>query len=113
MVDPGNISRRSRSDATKKHKPSVLRIDIGADNWAYDYIEVPHKPFDEVFYEAVIDKKTDNSGSAFVAGLAELQARRTETGAGLKEFLERNLAQFDPDVAQEIRKLAEEVANNE
>lgn len=112
-LTPGNISRRARSDATKEHKPSVLRIDVKKNSLTYQNVQVPHKPFDEVFYEAVIDKKTEMNGSAFIAGLAELQARRTETGAGLQEFLEKNLHQFDADVAQEIRKLAKEVIGNE
>jgi hypothetical protein len=44
-----------------------------------------------------------------VHGLAELVARRTESGAGLREFLQHNVTQFDERVAQEIMNLAEEV----
>ena len=51
-------------------------------------------------------------GSAFVAGLAELQARRTASGAGLLPFLEQNLGQFQPAVAAEIMNLAQEVIGN-
>ena len=50
--------------------------------------------------------------SAFVTGLAELQAQRTASGAGLWEFLDHNLGQFEPAVAEEIRALAHEVTKN-
>jgi DNA repair exonuclease SbcCD nuclease subunit len=108
-LTPGNISRRSRSDATKNHVPSVLRIDIRADALDVYYVEVPHRPFEEVFHEAIVEMNQVAEQSAFVRGLAELQARRTASGAGLKEFLEQNVGQFEPGVASEIMSLAEEV----
>ncbi len=74
------------------------------------YVEVPHRPFDEVFHDAVIENSTERESSAFVAGLAELQARRTAGGAGLREFLKQNITQFEPPVAREILSLAAEVA---
>lgn len=110
-LTPGNISRRSRSDASRAHVPCVLRIDPSSDGYAIEHIEVPHRPFDEVFYDAVIETARDTGRSAFVAGLAELQARRTATGAGLIEFLEQNLNQFEPAVAVEIMNLAVEVTH--
>ncbi len=108
-LTPGNISRRSRSEATREHVPSVLRIDIGPDDYQLQYVEVPHRPFDEVFHEAVLELPAEREGSAFIAGLAELQARRTASGAGLLEFLKQNVTQFEPDVASEILSLAREV----
>jgi len=116
-MTPGNISRRARSDATKDHVPSVLRIDIGkggggGTGYTRQFIQVPHQPYDEVFHAAVTDSVTEGKASAFVAGLAELQARRTETGAGLRSFLEQNLTQFEKPVADEIRALAQEVTDN-
>jgi DNA repair exonuclease SbcCD nuclease subunit len=108
---PGNISRRSRNDACRDHVPSALRLDVSRDGYDLRYIEVPHRPFDEVFYDAVMGTPSDDGASAFVAGLAELQARRTATGAGLMEFLEQNLSQFEPAVANEIMTLAEEVTH--
>ena len=109
-LNPGNITRRKRSDATRAHTPSVLRIDFRDDGtWSYRRETVPHQPFDEVFYEAVIQADEANEASNFVAGLAELKARRTETGAGLSQFLELNLSQFAQPVADEIRDLASEV----
>lgn len=117
-ITPGNISRRTRSDASRDHVPSVLRIDINNNGSGPGYerriIEVPHQPFDDVFHPELVDSAADADAgsSAFVAGLRELQARRTEGGAGLMSFLEKNLPQFDGDVAAEIRRLAKEITNN-
>jgi DNA repair exonuclease SbcCD nuclease subunit len=111
-LTPGNISRRSRSDASREHVPAVLRIDVSADSYELRYVEIPHQPFAEVFHECVADAVVDTSPSAFVRGLAELQARRTDSGAGLAEFLEHNMDQFEPAVAAEIRQLAEEVLSD-
>jgi len=111
-VTPGNISRRARSDATRVHVPAVLQVEVTADSFTLSHVTIRHQPYDEVFYEAVIAETTDSSSSAFVTGLAELQARRTASGAGLMEFLERNLNQFEPPVADEIMNLAMEVTAN-
>lgn len=111
-MTPGNISRRSRSEATKDHIPSVLRIDIGDGGYTRQFVEVPHRPFDEVFHSIIAETPTDCTASAFVAGLAELQARRTESGAGLLAFLENNVSQFERSVADEIMALAQEVTDN-
>jgi DNA repair exonuclease SbcCD nuclease subunit len=111
-ITPGNISRRKRSDATREHIPSALRVDIDGGGYRLEYLAIPHQPFDEVFYAEVIEEAEVQQGSAFIAGLAELRARRTASGAGLMQFLDKNLDQFDPPVAQEIRTLAQEVMND-
>jgi DNA repair exonuclease SbcCD nuclease subunit len=111
-LTPGNISRRKRSDATREHVPAVLRIDVSPADYALSYITLPHRPFDEVFHEALAETPALLQASAFVAGLAELQARRTASGAGLMEFLHGNAAQFEPAVAAEIMNLAKEVTSN-
>ena len=108
-MTPGNISRRSRSDASREHVPSALRIDVSVEGQELRYIEIPHQPFEEVFHEAVMVDSSTPESSAFIAGLAELQARRTASGAGLMEFLQHNLSEFEPDVASEIMTLADEV----
>ena len=97
--------------------PQHLRIDIETSGWSYQYVEIPHKPFDEVFHEAVLSDSAllDDeaiSDSAFVAGLAEMLARKTDTAAGLMVFLEMNLEQFEEAVAKEIVKLAKEVTGH-
>jgi hypothetical protein len=107
-VTPGNISRRSRSDAVRDHVPSVLRLDVQGE-YELTRVTVPHAPFDEVFHPLVAEEEADTSASAFVSGLAELQARRTQSGAGLISFLDQNLDQFEEAVAAEIRSLAEEI----
>lgn len=111
-LTPGNISRRKRSDVTRDHVPSVLRLNVSCDGYEASYVPVPHRPFEEVFHEAVAEMAAEPTASAFVAGLAELQARRTATGAGLMEFLERRLDQFEPEVSRQIMLLAEEVTGN-
>jgi DNA repair exonuclease SbcCD nuclease subunit len=111
-MTPGNISRRSRSDATKEHIPSVLRIDITDSGYTRKFIEVPHRPFDEVFHSILTEVPASAEASAFIAGLAELQARRTASGAGLIAFLEKNVNQFEQPVADQIMALAQEVTNN-
>ncbi len=111
-ITPGNISRRDRSDAVREQVPAVLRIDVQSDDFERHYLEVPHRPFDEVFHESLVDSAIDMPASAFVAGLKELQARRTIGGEGLMEFLEKNLNRFDPEVAEEIKFLAKEVTGN-
>jgi DNA repair exonuclease SbcCD nuclease subunit len=111
-MTPGNISRRARSDATRDHVPSTLRIDVADDGLKTSYIEVPHRPFEDVFHAMVADPDSESrlSGdSAFITGLAELQARRTDTGEGLATFLDQNLDQFEPDVAEEVQRLARTV----
>jgi hypothetical protein len=93
--------------------PRVMRIDVFADGENISDVEVPHQPFDEVFHEEIIEALDEQTGSEFVAGLAELIARRTETGAGLYKFLDENLDQFNSQVASEIRLLANEVTQTE
>jgi hypothetical protein len=112
-LTPGNISRRARSDASRAHVPAALRVDVTPDDFSLLHVEVPHQPYDEVFFEALVPDVAEAGPSAFVAGLAELQARRTAGGEGLMEFLRYNLDQFEPAVALEIMNLAREVAENE
>lgn len=112
-LTPGNISRRARNEATQEHIPAALRIDIDADGWRREHVTIPHEPFKAIFHEMVADESVDPTESAFVAGLAELQARRTDTGAGLMEFLEQNIGQFDEEVGTEIMALATEVIGDE
>ena len=111
-ITPGNISRRKRSDATRDHVPSVLRINVSATSYELTYVELPHQAFDDVFHEVLVDAPDQLPASAFVTGLAELQSRRTASGAGLMEFLQSNVTNFEPAVATEILNLANEVTSN-
>ena len=58
------------------------------------------------------DDPATSRESAFIAGLAELQARRTASGAGLHDFLQQNVNQYSPAVAAEIMHLAKEVTSD-
>lgn len=112
-LTPGNISRRARSDASRLHVPSALRINVTPQSYAVERVVIPHGKFEDVFHEAVVESEVQTEGSAFIAGLAELQSRRTVGGAGLLEFLHQNLSQYEPDVADEIMNLTQEVMNEQ
>ena len=111
-LTPGNITRRSRNEATAEHIPSALRIDVTEAGWTHEQPTIPHSPFEDVFHDAVVDSEVDTSASAFVAGLGEMLARRTDTGAGLTSFLREHLDEFERDVAAEILTLSEEVTDS-
>ena len=74
--------------------------------------KVEFEDLQEVFHEAVADEEIDTSESAFVTGLAELQARKTQTGAAFMEFINENLSQFADEIAAEILVLAKEVTSD-
>ncbi|MFT5302357.1 MAG: DNA repair exonuclease SbcCD nuclease subunit [Mariniblastus sp.] len=112
-MTPGNISRRSRSEACKEHVPTVIRIDVEPDNYKLTDVVVPHQNHEDVFHSVAAQALAESSSSEFVTGLAELNALRTQSGAGLHEFLNENLVQFDKQVAKEINVLANEVTGTE
>lgn len=108
--NPGNISRVNRGDATLRHVPGVLRINLSAGVWKKSRIDVPHEPFDRVFHPEVTGDIVELGSSQFIEGLAALQRGRTGGGEGLREFINRNLTQFENErVRVEIVALAEEV----
>ncbi|MEM7455452.1 MAG: metallophosphoesterase [Planctomycetota bacterium] len=111
-MNPGSITRTKRSDATREHKPHVTRVDVDMDSWEVTCVEVPHAPFEEVFYEQLIEADPERpEGVTFAAGLKELQTRSTDTGAGLHQFIQANTDQFDEPVANELLALAAAVTN--
>jgi DNA repair exonuclease SbcCD nuclease subunit len=137
-ITAGNITRRARSDASREHTPAVVTLRPGeqtpedslpkdsstvhaysfrsrqGDVWNLSWESVPHQSFDEVFHAQVeTDDTGDEQGSGFVADLRELTARRTESGAGLTEFLQQHLGQFEAPVAKEIMRLHDQVAHTE
>ncbi len=111
-VCPGNIARVSRGDATRAHEPSVLRVDVSAAGLACVRVPLPYRPFEDVFHPEVASAPVEVGPSLFIQELKKLQAVRTATGVGLKEFLAANVGQFDPRVAERINRLAEEVLEN-
>jgi len=44
--------------------------------------------------------------------MKELLERRTDSGAGLREFIDHNIGQFESDVADQINQLVLEVTEN-
>lgn len=112
-INPGNIARVQRADAVREAVPAVTRLQWRDGAWEPERIPVPFADFEEVFH---LDPVTDSlpvDSSAFIQGLESLRQLKTEGGAGLLEFLEANLSQFDPDVAEEIQSLAQEVCQDE
>ena len=103
---------RLRNEVTRQHNPRVLRFDVSPDCWKANLIEVPHQPFDDVFYPAVKEQAVQIGESMFINGLAALQSARTSGGTGLAAFLDANLSQFSNAVADEIRTLAKEVLSD-
>lgn len=112
-MTPGNITRRSRSDAVREHIPCVTRIDVQSEDYKISSIEIPHQPFEDVFHELVLQQDEQKVDSDFVSGLAELTSRKTDSGAGLHQFLTDNVKQFEPSVADVIMQLATEITESE
>lgn len=141
-ITAGNILRQKRSDLSRSHIPAVPCVvpasstmcqskgDVhdgssnifdltvpgrkqGQGDWAIRWISIPHAPFDDVFHSQleVADDEIEQ-GSDFVADLRELIQRKTDTGAGLVEYLENNMDQFSTPVAEEIMYLRELVTAN-
>ena len=116
-MNPGNISRRTRSENSRKHVPTVLEVtfpesvDGSKPKFETKTLEVPHRPFEDVFYldDMADGKESGEERSGFVTGLSELTKRRTSSGAGLMEFLDKNLDSYSDNVAAEIRELAQQV----
>lgn len=113
-INPGNITRVSRGDASRGRRPMVLRIDVDAGGgWTRRLVEVPHRPFEEVFHELVQTPEQTEADSLFIRGLAQLESLRTAGGAGIGAFVKQNLEaierEFGGPVAREIDRLAQEV----
>lgn len=113
-ITPGNIARVFRTESSRAHVPSALRVDIGEKGWRRSYVEIPHLPYEDVFYEETeLGSDSLFQPSAFVQGLAELIARKTASGAGLMQFLDLNLKDTPEEIRKEILLLAEEVIHAE
>lgn len=105
----GSITRVKRGEGSRR-APAALRIAVEPGAWRAEAVEVPHRPFEEVFHaEAAAGPAAREAGSAFVANMAELLARRTSDGQSLVDFLDQNLGRYEDGVAREVRRLAKEV----
>ncbi len=112
-INPGNITRRSRSESNQAHVPKALHVKVSDVGLKFEDVVIPHKPFDEIFHEAMVPTEQSHGESAFISGLKELTNRRTDSGAGLNEFLKENIGQFEPDVADQILTLAKEITQED
>jgi predicted phosphodiesterase len=91
-VNPGSISRVTRSIYTEKMVPAAAFWRPGLT--APEIIPLPHKPFAEVFQPFdgdVASERNTLTESRFIKGLENLLIRKTSEGVGLKCFLEANL----------------------
>lgn len=107
-LNPGNIARVKRGEGSRR-APAVLRVDVTKAGWKSRAVEVPHEPYEAVFHAEEPAGGADAPGSAFVASMAALTARRTTDGQSLLDFLDANLARYPEAITVEIRKLASEV----
>lgn len=113
-MNPGNIARVQRAEGVRTATPRALALTIDAQQqWQTHLVEIPHQPFDEVFYELGIEEELTNTGSEFIKGLESLRMLKTADGSGLMEFLNQNLQQFEPAVQTEILSLAREVCDHD
>ena len=108
--NPGNIARVNRTDLTREHVPAVLRIDVTQEGWSTTRVELPHKPYEEVFHP--VDEVTGAQAgeSSFITGLQSMQKFKTSEGEGLRRLIEANLPHFSNErVRKEILVLLKEV----
>lgn len=115
-LNPGNIARVQRSEGVKNASPSVLKIvPSEGQTWTAEKIELPHEPFDAVFYpmnESTLSDKGEG-GSLFIQGLEDLESMRTAGGSGLVAFVNNNINLFEKEVAEVILNLVKEVCPSE
>jgi predicted phosphodiesterase len=112
-LNPGAIARVARGDATRGHRPAVMRVDVRPSGWTRAHVEVPCTPYEGVFHPLAPGEDVNEPESYFVAGLKELESIRTTGGAALREFIRHNVEQFEAPVQQAIWALAEEVSEND
>jgi hypothetical protein len=108
---PGNISRRSRAEAVTAHRPAILQLTF-SEQAAFEYIEVPHQPAEEVFHPVEEDGPAPDQ-SSFVRSLIEFQTRKTQSGAGLNQLLQSYAEQVSPEVNKYLRDLIKEVTSDD
>ena len=112
-VNPGGISRVSRSIYTQKMQPAATLWRPGCPG--LESIPIPHRPFEEIFLPFTAEEERGHGNldeSMFIKGLENLMIRKTAEGVGLKSFLEANLNGDDPLDAM-IWELYTEVMNAE
>lgn len=117
-ANPGNIARLTFSQNTLERRPAFGVWRPEPDSWPEDleWMEIPHKPFFEVFPDIPFPEQIEGSASGemfesnFLSGLERLALRRTREGVGLKEFLQENLDPQAPE-SEIIWELYKEAIN--
>jgi predicted phosphodiesterase len=106
--NPGSLARVSRAE---RDAPHVLRFDFDVAPYRWSLIEVPCKPYAEVFKErtALTEEELDEARARSIRGLSQIRYREGLPGDGLLQFLKENEPAFDSDVNQKLRHLAEKV----
>ena len=113
-MNPGSIARVARTDAVRDFIPTITKLvpsEIG--KWQTVQIPLPHEAFDSVFYPMMEHFSEERTGSAFIQGLESIQSMRTTGGAGLVQFINSNIGQFEEKVADIILKLVKEICPDE
>lgn len=110
-ANPGNITRLTFSRRTLAREPRVSFWKPGftdLEKWT-----VPHLDFYQVFpdQEFPPEEQEKTGDSRFVQGLERLKWRKTGQGTGLKQFLEQNLDDQEPEY-QLIWELYQEVVDD-
>ena len=88
--NPGSLTRIARSPAMRTVKPVISMWVPGMAE--LEAIEVPHRPFEEVFIDFDTMDDPDHvtvDESMFIRGLENLAMRKTSEGVGLRAFLKR------------------------
>lgn len=113
-MNPGSIARVARTDAVRDSLPSITKLIPSAiGQWSVEQIPLPHAPFDYVFFPMMEQFSEERTGSAFIQGLESIQSMRTAGGAGLVQFINSNIGQFEEKVADIILKLVKEICPDE
>lgn len=113
-MNPGGIARVARTEAVRDFIPSLLIVKPTAiGQWSAERVALPHEPFDSVFFPMMEQFSEDRTGSAFIQGLETIQSMRTGGGAGLVQFIDNNIGQFEEKVAAIILKLVKEICPDE
>ncbi len=97
-ANPGNITRLHFSRRSMARAPAAAVWRPGAED--LEKWPIPHRPFHEVFPDQELPPEETAGPAAesrFLEGLARLAWRRTQEGAGLREFLSANLNPESPE----------------
>ena len=113
-MNPGSIARVARTDAVRDFIPSITKlVPFEISQWKTEQIPLPHEPFDSVFFPMMEHFSEERTGSAFIQGLESIQSMRTTGGAGLVQFINSNIGQFEEKVADIILQLVKEICPDE